>query len=185
MDSTRQAPEDHAPAEGPSFPVLLRGLAIAAVVSLGWLGVEVFMHPAQPVGRNEILLLGMAAVVVVAGLWHMLTARTRIDATHITQTGLWTRRLALDDVRRVELMHIPGLGWLIAPRVRLRTAMRGSYQFHATDRRVLDRLWALALSAGAIRAPAAEAAARAEAAEPVVGINSGSSTGTTTEHPTS
>lgn len=145
----QQAAEAEAPApvaEGPSFPLLLRALAIGAVLVLVWLALQVFTAPTgQTIGRKEVLLLVMAAVVVLAGLWHMLTARTRIDDSHITQTGLWTRRLALDEVRRVELVHIPGLAWLIAPRVRLRTATRGSYQFHATDRRVLDRLWAMAL----------------------------------------
>ena len=145
----QQAAEAGAPApvaEGPSFPLLLRGLAVGAVLALAWLALQVFTAPAgQAIGRNEVLLLLMAAAVVLAGLWHMLTARTRIDDSHITQTGLWTRRLALDDVCRIELVHIPGLAWLIAPRVRLRTAARGSYQFHATDRRVLDRLWAMAL----------------------------------------
>ncbi|MCZ8251894.1 MAG: hypothetical protein O9318_05460 [Hylemonella sp.] len=131
---------------GAAFPLTLRVLAVVAVLALGWQAWRTLQAlPVPIVQRDTLLLAGLAASIVLAGLWHILKARTSINATHVTQTGLWTRQLALADVRRVDILHLPGLAWLIAPRARLHTAGRGSYVIHASDPQVLERLWRLAL----------------------------------------
>lgn len=132
--------------EGAAFPRLLRGLALLSVLALGWQTASTLQaRPELALERETLWLAGLTYAVILAGLWHMLSARTSIDATHIMQAGLWRRRLALSDVRRVDILHLPGLDWLIAPRARLHTAGRGSYVFHASDPRVMERLWQLAL----------------------------------------
>ena len=133
-------------ASGAAFPWSLRILAMLAVLALGgqaWRTLQAL--PIASLPRDTLLLAGLAAAIVLAGLWHMLRARTSIDATHVTQTGLWTRRLALAEVQRVDILHLPGLTWLIAPRVRLHMSSRGSYVIHTSDPRVLERFWLLAL----------------------------------------
>jgi hypothetical protein len=131
---------------GPSYPLLLRALAVLAVLALGWQAQRTLhAQPALSLERETLWLAGLSAAIALAGLWHMLNARTAIDATHVTQSGLWTRTLALSEVRRVDILHPPGLAWLIAPRARLHTAGRGSYVFHASDPQVLERFWLLAL----------------------------------------
>jgi hypothetical protein len=124
-------------------------IAMAIVLALGvqaWRTVH--SHPALLQDRDAILLGLLSAAVVLASFWHLLMARTWMDATHITQAGLWTRRLALADVRRIHVVYVPGLAWLISPRVRLQTASRGSYVFHTSDPVVLARFCELALGVG-------------------------------------
>ena len=133
-------------ASGAAFPVTLRTLAVVAVLALGWQAWRTMQALSlSAVQRDTLLLAGLAAAVLLAGLWHILSARTAITASHVTQTGLWTRRLALADVQRIDILHLPGLAWLIAPRVRLHTVGRGSYVIHASDPRVMERFWLLAL----------------------------------------
>ena len=134
------------PVGGPSFPLLLRTLAVLAVLALGAQALRTLhTRPDLSLDHTTLWLAGLTTAIVLAGLWHMLSARTTIDTTHVTQTGLWTRRLALSEVRRVDILHLPGLAWLIAPRARLHTASRGCYVLHASDPRVLERFWLLAL----------------------------------------
>ena len=131
---------------GPSFPLLLRILAVLAVLALGAQALRTLhVQPDLSLERESLWLAGLTTAIVLASLWHMLSAHTTIDASHVTQTGLWTRKLALSEVRRVDILHLPGLAWLIAPRARLHTAGHGSYVFHASDPRVLERFWLLAL----------------------------------------
>ncbi|MBX9870855.1 MAG: hypothetical protein K2X75_02560 [Burkholderiaceae bacterium] len=124
----------------------LRILAVLAVLALGgqsWRTLQAL--PVSTLQPDTLLLAGLAASIVLAGLWHMLRARTSIDATHVTQSGLWTRHLSLAEVRRIDILHLPGLTWLIAPRVRLHMSGRGSYVVHTSDPRVLERFWLLAM----------------------------------------
>lgn len=131
---------------GPSFPRLLRALAVLAVAALGWQALRTLQaQSAAGLTRETWLLAGLASAAVLAGLWHILHAHTMIDGTHVRQSGLWKRELALSKVLRVDILHLPGLAWLIAPRARLHTAGSGSYVFHASDPRVLERFWLLAL----------------------------------------
>lgn len=131
---------------GPSFPRLLRALAVLAVAALGWQALRTLQAPTV-VGltRETWLLAGLAGATVLAGLGHILHAHTMIDGTHVRQTGLWKRELALSKIQRIDILHLPGLAWLIAPRARLHTGGGGSYVFHASDPRVLERFWLLAL----------------------------------------
>lgn len=102
--------------EGPSFPVAIKALATLTVLALIWWGLRAQdrLPDAQPQGAALLLA---ALLVVAAGYWTIMRSRTRIDGENIEQRGLWTRRVRLREVTQVKLVQIPGLGWIVVPRL--------------------------------------------------------------------
>lgn len=80
-----------------------------------------------------LLALGCVIVCFVA----MLRSRTRIDATHIHQTWISDKRVAIKDITQMKLIYVPGLTWLIAPRLVVKARLPGSIVFHTADPKVL------------------------------------------------
>ncbi|HYF42114.1 MAG TPA: hypothetical protein VEA35_06650 [Ramlibacter sp.] len=124
--------------EGPAFPLLVKLLAVALVgAMLAW------------AARTAVPLLqadwtwGAAAVMVLAVvmvLWCLawiLRSRTEVDADTIRQTWMWPKEVKLADVTQARLVGVPGLHWLIAPRLVVRARGRGLLVFHVADPRVL------------------------------------------------
>ncbi|WP_394791584.1 hypothetical protein [Rhodoferax sp.] len=55
--------------------------------------------------------------------WHILRSRTRISADGLYQQWIWDKQMPFDDLAYGKLIRIPGLDWLIAPRLYVRTLM--------------------------------------------------------------
>ena len=116
--------------EGPSFPPLLKALAGGLVLALVSMAAPLlFTGALAHIGSAAWLALGVAAAVVVTNLWNILAGRTRVSAHFIEQTGWRTQRVALADVTRVKLILLPGLTWLVVPRIVLRTRSPGAWSF--------------------------------------------------------
>jgi hypothetical protein len=86
---------------------------------------------------NARTLAGLATLLVAAGYWGILTSRTRIDGLSIRQTWIWPKQVALAELTQVKLIQVPGLSWLIAPRLVVRTGGLMLTTFHAADPSVL------------------------------------------------
>jgi hypothetical protein len=84
-------------------------------------------------------------VVVLACLGYICWSRVRMDDTHIEQTWVWRKRVAIAEISQLKLIYVPYMSWLIAPRLVVRLGVTGWYVFHAADRRVLQRFYQLAL----------------------------------------
>ena len=148
----REAPT-HTPAEepvanavsGPAFPPLVKALAsllvTALVVSATMaLSGEPGIHRMQ---FRDWAFLAAAALVVGSGWWSVQTSQTRIDGVVIEQTWMWRKRVEIVEIREVKLIDVPGLGWLIVPRLMVRSGF-GVTIFHAGDPAVLARFRLLA-----------------------------------------
>ncbi len=125
-------------AEGPSFPPavkLLAGAMMAALLHWAWLALDELRAAQAPL--STWLLLGAALLVVLACYIGMLRSRTSVSASHVRQRWLWHKEVALADVRQAKLIDLPGLRWLIAPRLMLRLRGGGFCTFHAADPAVL------------------------------------------------
>ncbi|MBW8830898.1 MAG: hypothetical protein JF606_16020 [Burkholderiales bacterium] len=124
--------------EGPAFT---RGVKVLASVLM--IGVAIFGVKAAPafIERKTswaaflfmMLALGCVIVCFVA----MLKSRTRINATHIHQTWISDKRVAIKDITQMKLIYVPGLTWLIAPRLIVKARSPGSIVFHTADPQVL------------------------------------------------
>jgi len=133
--------------EGPAFTRGVKRLGGVLVVAL--LAAAAAALPklvAQRTAWPTLLFLLLATACVVAAYVGMLRGRTRLDTTHLRETGLVDREVALTDIRQIKLVHVPGLAWLIAPRLVIRTLMPGSMVFHAGDEALLQAFVALSRS---------------------------------------
>ena len=135
----QEAIEVPASAEGPAFTRGVKALATALMIGVVVYGAQAapafFARRASwPAFMFMMLALGFVIVCFVA----MLRSRTRIDRTHIHQTWISDKRVALKDITQIKLIYVPGLTWLIAPRLIVKTRSPGSIVFHTADRRVLE-----------------------------------------------
>ena len=134
-------------AEGAAFPVLVRCLVTALttwVFAAGWQTLN------EPVIRNAslsakgLLVAGLAVLVIVTSwVWR---SRTEVTPTFIRQTWLWPKRVHWSDVNHAKLIYVPGLAWLVAPRLIVRSGAGLVTVFHAADHEVLLAFTHYALS---------------------------------------
>ncbi len=127
--------------EGPAFPPLVKLLAVALVAAmLAWGGrVAVPLLRADWTWGSALMMAVAIAMVVWCLLW-ILRSRTAVNAERIRQSWMWPKEVALADVTQARLIGVPGLTWLIAPRLVVRARGRGVMVFHAADPRVLAAL---------------------------------------------
>ena len=132
--------------EGPAFTRGVKGLATVLMAALVVYGVQVAPAFIARRGTWPVMLLLLLAFCFIVVCFHaMLTSRTRVDATHIHQTWVTDKRVAIADITQVKLIYIPGLSWLIAPRMVVKTRRPGSTIFHTADPLVLAAFARLSL----------------------------------------
>lgn len=134
--------------EGPSFSPLMKTLASALVGGL------LLAAAAAAFSGATILpwhgggwFVGVVALVVVTGYWGILTSRTGIDGEYVWQTWLWRKQVRLAEVTQLKLIMVPGLSWLVAPRLVVRCGMLNITTFHTADAHVLAAFRRLAYGA--------------------------------------
>ncbi len=125
-------------AEGMAFPLVTRVLATALVGWTAYWGLRSGGALAATDWNTTALAVFIGALLLV--LWvlaWMWRSRTGVDAQGIHQTWIWNKRVAWADIAQAKLIAIPGLEWLIAPRLMVRARVGGVMVFHSADRLVL------------------------------------------------
>ncbi len=138
---------NHAPpaVEGPSFSIALKLLASLSMLALAAAGANMVAQGAwSQMERSSQWLVGAAMFILVAAYGGILTGRTSIDGQRIKQTGLWDKEVRLADLTQVKLIAVPGLAWLIAPRLVVRAGGLSMTTFHVADKQVLAAVRRLA-----------------------------------------
>jgi len=132
------AHEATAALESSAFPPLLRTLAVVLVVDLFAFGI--WSLPSLRTAdwtTSALVVMGIAAVCVVwVGYW-IVYSRTRLEGDVLVQTWLWDKRVSVQDVAQLKLVHIRMLERVIAPRLLVRRRMGGITWFHSSDPAVL------------------------------------------------
>lgn len=125
--------------EGPAFPRTVKALATLTVAAmLAWgLRAAPSLWAAQWSGASAWLFAGALAMVLWCLSW-IWRSRTAADARGVRQSWMWDKEVAWADVAQARIVALPGLEWLVAPRLVLRVRGRGLMVFHAADRRVLQ-----------------------------------------------
>ena len=134
MDDDRSQP---LVAEGPSFPVTIRFLATAIMAALAAAAWPVLERGVLSWDLSFQLALGFGVVFVLVGYLSIMTSRTGIDGRRIYQTGLMSKEMPIRNITQVRLVHIPGLRWLIVPRLVTKAGVLRSASFPTADDRVL------------------------------------------------
>lgn len=148
-DLQQQAGAAFDAAQGPSFPIATRLLSTLLVVGLATMGAVTWFGAAQSevlqegLGAAQVGFLLAVLAVVGSGYWGILTSRTRIDGEQIEQSWLWRKKVRIAEITQLKLISVPGLDWLIVPRLVVRTGY-GLTTFHTGDPAVLARFRMLA-----------------------------------------
>jgi hypothetical protein len=74
-----------------------------------------------------------ALALMAYTLYCILTSVTTLTATTLDQSFVWNKHVDLRDVAYVKLIRVPGLDWLIAPRLYCRTLLGKFSVFYASD----------------------------------------------------
>lgn len=145
--------------EGPSFPPVVRTIAtvlIASLASAGWRAADDLRAAQLP--PAALAILGVAGLLIAAGWWGVMRSRTVIDHEGLCQRGLlWPKRVRHADITQLKLVQVPGLRWLIVPRLVVRTRGIGFASFPAGDRALLQAFRRLAYGADGPAATSAPA----------------------------
>lgn len=132
---------------GPSFPIAVKVLSSMLVFAVVAFGLMMLFSPAEaptrPLVAGDIGFLAALAFVIGSGYWGILTSRTSIDGEHIEQTWLWHKKVDIADITQVKLVRVPGLDWLVVPRLVVRTGY-GLTTFQTGEPAVLARFRLLA-----------------------------------------
>lgn len=125
--------------EGPSYPLPQRLLTVALTVAVlvGLVrGVVLGTWPVLPPALWW-LLAAMHGVMLVGGA-AVVAGRTRIDARTIRCGWPWQRVVQRGDIVQARLVSVPGLGWLVVPRLMLRTRTEGVVKVPAGNEALLE-----------------------------------------------
>ncbi len=133
--------------EGPSFPVAIRIVASAMMAGLlaGLISSRHELLAAQDGSPSGWAVLALLFAMVASGYWTVMASRTSIDSGAIRQRGLWSREVRFDEIQRVKLVAIPGLEWILVPRLVVRgTGAMTLATFQAGDRGLFEAFRRLA-----------------------------------------
>ena len=108
---------------GPAFPVVVKVLATVLMVGLVVAGALAAIGGVSgpPLAAAHWGFLAAVAAVVGTGYWGMMTSRTRFDGVSIEQTWIWNKKILVAEITQLKLVSVPGLNWLIVPRLMVRT----------------------------------------------------------------
>ena len=127
---------------GPSFPMAVKVIATALILALLVYGSMALLGPSGPQAKalatGEWGFLVAVIAVIGSGYWGILTSNTSCDSQNIEQTWLWRKQVKIAEITQVKLISVPGLSWLVVPRLVVRTGY-GLTTFHAGDPAVLAR----------------------------------------------
>ena len=83
---------------------------------------------------SQVLYWYLAALTLMLyTLWCIHTSITTLSASSLDQSFVWNKHVELSDLAYVKLIRIPGLDWLIAPRLYCRTLLGKFSVFYASD----------------------------------------------------
>ncbi len=105
-------------------------------------GLEVWMYQLWQAGRltppglSTAAALGWPLAAVLLMLytwWHIVTSRTTLTADRLHQSWVLDKKMELRELAYAKLIRVPGLDWLIAPRLYVRTLLGKFAVFYAAD----------------------------------------------------
>ena len=125
--------------ESPAFPRLSRWLAVALIVLLALAALRAApqLLSASWTTSSLLLMLGAGLTIAWLGYW-IVFSRTRLEGGTLVQTWIWTKRTRVDQVAQLKLVFVPGLVWLVAPRLLVRQHGGSVQWFQAADVKLLQ-----------------------------------------------
>ena len=117
-------------------PAFSRPFKALATLMVAWVGLWLWqIWQGGKLGHEGSTLGWFAAALAMMSytLWHIWRSVTTLDEKRIHQSWVWDKAFDLHELAYGKLIRVPGLDWLIAPRIYLRT-MHGKFAvFYAAD----------------------------------------------------
>ena len=127
----------------PAFSRSFKVLALVLVAALAswmyqlWSAGKLASNPALSPSNGLIwLLCGLALMLYT--LFAFYTSQTSLSKTHIKQSWIWNKEVALSELAYAKLIRVRGLDWLIAPRLYVRTMMGKFEVFYAANKSMIQ-----------------------------------------------
>ncbi len=142
LDQFGPPPFRFAPASNPmvcrAFSLSFRALAVAIVLGCAYWVFMLWSTGKLTAGSGAAagsgLSWSLAALALMAyTLWCILTSVTTLTNSTLEQTFVWNKKLDLRELAYVKLIRVPGLDWLIAPRLYCRTLLGKFAVFYTSD----------------------------------------------------
>jgi hypothetical protein len=81
----------------------------------------------------------------------VLRGKTTLTAKGLEQTWIWDKKVELRDLAYAKLIRVPGLDWLVAPRLYVRTLMGKFTVIYASDPHMVEEFKRLSTELKAFR----------------------------------
>lgn len=129
---------------GPAFSAWFKMLAtLLSLALIGYVISFLLRYPSLSDGAQLLLLVAIAVVVLC---WRdFLCATLTINACGIRQTGWLVQQVGWDDVRGARLIGLSRLGWLMPPRLAVRTGT-GFHTFNCGSFELFSELQRISLA---------------------------------------
>ena len=127
---------------GTSFSFLIKLLSSILIAGIAYLALQV-LH--QMDGMNLATMGFVAAVALVIGFFQLSIwfSTTHISDTHIYQTWMFKKKVAIKEIAQCKLIYVPFFSWIITPRLVVRVGMANFFVFYASNSQVLEKFLAL------------------------------------------
>lgn len=127
---------------GTSFSFLIKLLSSILITGIAYLAVQALPR------LDEMSFTSMgfvAAVALVIGFFQLSIwfSTTHITDTHIYQTWMFRKKVAIQDIAQCKLIYVPFFSWIITPRLVVRVGMANFFVFYASNSSVLEKFLAL------------------------------------------
>jgi hypothetical protein len=120
----RFVPGGGGPVEGAAYSLLFKLLGTAIVGSCAvWLAQLLASGVLASTRTTGVVWFSAGLAMMAWTWWHILRSRTRVSVEGLYQAWIWDKQMPFDDLAYAKLIRIPGLDWLIAPRLYVRTLM--------------------------------------------------------------
>jgi hypothetical protein len=138
--------------KGPAFSVAFKLLASAVVFGTAAWFVMLELAGKVPGGTVSIRSWFLAALAMMLYTWWcVIRSETRLDSRQLHQTWVWDKKMELRELAFGKLIRIPGLDWLVAPRLYVRTLTGKFAVFYAADPRMIAEFQRLVAELKAFR----------------------------------
>lgn len=127
---------------GTSFSFLIKLLSSILIASIAYLALQV-LHEMDDM--NLATMGFVAAVALVIGFFQLSIwfSTTHISDTHIYQTWMFKKKVAIKDIAQCKLIYVPFFSWIITPRLVVRVGMANFFVFYASNPQVLEKFLVL------------------------------------------
>ncbi|HEU4620687.1 MAG TPA: hypothetical protein VFS42_00550 [Burkholderiaceae bacterium] len=128
-----------APVIGPAYAAVFKATATLIVIAILYYGIRAFERTNVDASLQLMLGFGLIGVAVLMSYWALMRSTTTIDAKGISQTLMFKRPVAWDDIRSVRLVRLP-----TAARLFVRTNGPRVAVFHAGSQELAQAFAAVA-----------------------------------------